>query len=141
MPIVPPDDICLAKAAIIERTLRRVFEEYAADPALASPTHVDAMTLNLERACQAAIDFAMHVVARDRLGMPRNSADAFRLLLSAGRISAESAHAMAAMTGFRHVAIHEYRALDLEILRAIATDRWRSLVSFCRELGAEIKPA
>ncbi len=47
---------------------------------------------------------------------------------------------MIAMTGFRNIAVHEYQALDLAILRAIVEDRWRSLVSFCRELGIRIDP-
>ena len=139
MPI-PPDDVCLNKAAIIQRALRRVQEEYAADPSLASYTHVDAMTLNIERACQAAIDLAMHLVARDRLGMPQTSADAFRLLRDAGVMSSATAKAMAAMTGFRNVAIHEYQELDLSVLHHIAQSGWRSLVTYCEELGLIIKP-
>ena len=31
--------------------------------------HLDALTLNVERACQAAIDLAMHVVAAEHLGI------------------------------------------------------------------------
>lgn len=139
MPI-PPDDITLNKAAIMERSIRRMREEYAACPSLDNFTHVDALTLNLERACQAAIDLAMHAVAHDHLGMPQSSADAFVLLGRAGRISEECARAMVAMTGFRNVAIHEYRELDLGILRSIAGDGWKSLVRFCAEMGATIRP-
>ena len=139
MPI-PPDDVCLNKAAIIQRAIRRVHEEYARDPALASYTHIDAMTLNIERACQAAIDLAMHLVARDRLGMPQTSADAFRLLRDAGVMSGATAKAMAAMTGFRNVAIHQYQELDLSVLHHIAQNGWRSLVTYCEELGLTIQP-
>ena len=81
------DDVSLNKAAIIERCLRRVAEEYAGDPArLANFTYRDAIVLNLERACQAAIDMAMHVVARDHLGVPQTTGGAFDLLAEAGRI-------------------------------------------------------
>jgi uncharacterized protein YutE (UPF0331/DUF86 family) len=80
------DDICLNKAAIIERALRRMKEEYAADPQLKNFTHIDALILNIERACQAAIDLAMHLVTKNRLGMPQNNAEAFRLLFKAGII-------------------------------------------------------
>lgn len=52
----PPDDILLNKAAIIERCIRRIQEEYHACPDLDNHTHVDALTLNIERACQAAIN-------------------------------------------------------------------------------------
>ncbi len=62
------DDVLLIRAAIIERCLRRIGEEYALDPSrLANLTHQDAIILNLERACQAAIDMAMHVVAQEHL--------------------------------------------------------------------------
>jgi len=139
MPI-PPDDVTLNKAAIIERSIRRMREEYAACPGLDNFTHVDALTLNLERACQAAIDLAMHGVAHAHLGMPQSSADAFVLLGRAGRISDATVRAMVAMTGFRNVAIHEYRDLDLGILRTIVEGGWTSLVGFCAEMGTTIRP-
>mgnify|MGYP000091058574 CR=1 FL=1 len=63
-----PDDVMLNKAAVIERSLRRVIEIYRADPELSDMMHIDALTLNIERACQAAIDLAMHVVASKHLG-------------------------------------------------------------------------
>lgn len=134
------DDVCRNKAAIMERTLRRMKEEFRADPELKNFTHVDAMTLNLERACQAAIDLAVHIAARGHLGMPGNSADAFRLLHRAGLLTEQTARAMMAMVGFRNVAIHEYRELDMSILRSIAESRWSSLVEFCAELGMIIRP-
>lgn len=139
MPILP-DDVCFNKGAIIERSIRRVREEYAADPALQNITHVDALTLNLERACQAAIDLAMHLVARDHLGMPQSSSDSFRVLAQAKYISEDSCRAMMAMTGFRNIAIHEYQEMDMAILAGIAKDGWHSLVTFAREAGLDIKP-
>jgi len=139
MPI-PIDDICLNKAAIIERSIRRLRQEYAANPTLDNFTHIDAMTLNMERACQAAIDLAMHIVARDRLGMPQTSAESFRLLRDAGYISSDLLGEMTAMTGFRNIAVHEYQAMDLSVLHRIAQTRWQSLVEFCRALGMQIKP-
>jgi hypothetical protein len=69
------DDVLLNKAAIIERCLGRAREEYRACPALDNFTHVDAMLLNLERACQAAVDMAMHVIATRRLGVPHWEGD------------------------------------------------------------------
>lgn len=49
-----PENISLNKAAIIERCIRRMQQEYAADKTLSDPTHFDALILNIERACQAA---------------------------------------------------------------------------------------
>jgi uncharacterized protein YutE (UPF0331/DUF86 family) len=137
---IPIDDICLNKASIMERALRRVKEEYRANPALDNFTHIDAMTLNIERACQAAIDLAMHIVARDRLGLPQSSAESFRLLHEAGHITKETLRNMTAMTGFRNIAIHEYQQMDMSILRAIAETRWQSLVEYCKALGLNVQP-
>ncbi len=78
MPI-KPDDVILNKGVIIERSLKRMLEEFAADPELKNYTHIDAMILNIESACQAAIDCAMHVVSIKHVGIPQTSADAFVL--------------------------------------------------------------
>jgi uncharacterized protein YutE (UPF0331/DUF86 family) len=139
MPI-RPDDVCLNKGAIIERAIRRALEEFNADRELKNLTHIDALTLNLERACQAAIDWAMHLVAREHLGVPQSGADAFRLLNQAGLISEASRRAMSAMTGFRNIAVHEYQELDMSILRKIVEGDWRTLVVYARELGINIRP-
>jgi uncharacterized protein YutE (UPF0331/DUF86 family) len=74
------DDILLNKASIIEKCIKRIKEEYTMCPDLDSFTHLDALTLNIERVCQAAIDIAMHIVAVNHLGIPQTSAGAFELL-------------------------------------------------------------
>lgn len=139
MPI-EPDDIVYNKAAIVERALRRAFEEYAADPELENHTHFDALILNLERACQAVIDMASHVVTLRHLGFPQSSADAFVLMEHAGLIDRELSKSMVAMTGFRNVAVHEYQELDRELVRAILSSEWRFLVAFCKSVGVRISP-
>ena len=135
-----PDNVTYNKAAIIERSLRRVRQEHEHDPDLSDFTHIDALTLNLERACQAAIDLALHVVALRHLGIPQRSAESFSLLQSAGLLTAETTRAMVAMTGFRNIAVHEYQELDIGVLRRIAEHDWRHLVTFCHELGVRIEP-
>jgi uncharacterized protein YutE (UPF0331/DUF86 family) len=139
MPI-PPDDILFNKAAIIERCIRRIAEEYRGCPGLDDFTRVDAMTLNIERACQASIDMAMHVVANDHLGVPQSSAGAFTLLEEAGRLDPPIAKSMRSMAGFRNVAVHQYQDLDLDILRWIAVEGYRDWVRYCAALGAAIQP-
>ncbi len=137
MPI-HPDNIVLNKAAIIERSLRRMKEEYSFNPKLDNYTHIDAMILNIERACQAAIDLAQHLVAVNRFGMPQTSADAFILLEKAEIISEKSAKAMIRMTGFRNVVIHQYQELEMDIIRSIAENEYKALIEFCGELGVHV---
>lgn len=133
-----PDDVMLNKAAIIERSLRRVLSIYHADPELADLMHIDALTLNVERACQAAIDLAMHVVASKHLGMPQSQADAFRLLADAGEIDRKLSERMIGMCGFRNVLIHQYQELELDLLHKVASEHWKDLEALCLALGLKI---
>jgi len=133
------NDVLLNKAAIIERCLRRIREEHALCPRLDNYTHLDALLLNLERACQAAIDMAMYRVSQDHLGIPQGSAQAFDLLESARLIDAEMARMLKAMVGFRNIAVHEYQKLDLAVLRYILDKGLGDLVAFCSAMGIRIK--
>jgi len=137
---VQPDNISLNKAAIIERCIRRMREEYDADKSLSNFTHLDALVLNIERACQAAIDLAMHVVSTEHLGMPQSSAESFKLLQQAGKIDNELASRLAGMTGFRNIAIHQYQDIDPDIIHFIMREGWRDLVALCAALKLQIKP-
>jgi uncharacterized protein YutE (UPF0331/DUF86 family) len=115
------DDVALNKAAIIERCIARVREEYGGDPAVLrnNQTKQDAIILNLQRACEAAVDLAMHRVRVHQLGIPQDSRDAFELLARAGRLDRARADAMKRMVGFRNIAVHDYQALNLAIVQAI----------------------
>ncbi|MEX1110587.1 MAG: DUF86 domain-containing protein [Chthoniobacterales bacterium] len=136
----PPDDILLNKAAIIERCIRRLGEEARACPGYDDFTHVDALTLNVERACQAAIDMAMHVVAARRLGMPQSNAEAFALLERAGLIDAALSKSLRGLAGFRNVAVHQYEELDLEVLRWVVDSGHKDFIRLGQALGVTIRP-
>jgi len=114
------DDITLNKTSIIRRCLTRVSEEFQQDPTrLENFTVQDAIVLNLLRACESAIDLAMHHVAERRLGIPQHSRDAFDLLMQHGRLTPSTAAAMKNMVGFRNIAVHSYQQLQRPILEAI----------------------
>lgn len=129
-----PDDVVLNKAAIIERCVARVREEHKGDARNLTDnlTRQDSIILNLQRACEAAIDLAMHLVRERRLGIPQESRDAFDLLLQAGLIEAGPAGRLKRMVGFRNVAVHDYRKLDLQIVQKIVTDHLDDFLEFTR---------
>lgn len=117
------DDVILNKAASMERCLQRIVEEYADNQQnlVANQTKQDAIVLNLQRACETAIDLAMYVVSQRKLGVPQDSRDAFVLLQTAGMLSPDLVQRMQRMVGFRNVAIHEYTRLNLEVVHSIIT--------------------
>lgn len=115
------DDVLLNKAAIIERCLARIAEEYVGFEVKLETnlTRQDAIVLNLQRACEASIDAAMHVVRSRALGVPQQSRDAFEMLHEHGLLDEVLCRRMQAMVGFRNVAVHDYRKLSMAILRSI----------------------
>jgi uncharacterized protein YutE (UPF0331/DUF86 family) len=130
------DDIDLNKSAIIRRCLKRISEEYRGEPTrLNDFTIQDSVVLNLLRACEAAIDLAMHRVAQGRLGIPQTSRDAFELLAQNGMLSQPSATAMKHMVGFRNIAVHSYQNIQLPILQAILEKHLVDFESYLDELS------
>jgi len=119
------DDILLNKIAIIERCLKRIGEDYRNDKEGIRKdfTRQDAIILNLQRACEAAIDAAMHLVRINKLGLPQQSREAFQLLEQSNILSEEHSKRMQAMVGFRNIVVHNYQKLSLEILESILDDR------------------
>ena len=129
------DDVVRNKALSIERCLTRVREEFRADPSrLEDQTVEDAIVLNLQRACESAIDLAMHVVASERLGVPQESREAFTLLEKAGRIDQTTANAMRRMVGFRNIAVHEYQELSRPILISILENNLEDFTALVKAL-------
>jgi len=130
------DDVLLNKAAIIERCLARIAEEYGGheQELETNLTRQDAIVLNLQRACEASIDAAMHVVRSRSLGIPQQSRDAFEMLQAEELLDDALSRRMQAMVGFRNVAVHDYRKLSMVILRSILDERLEDFVLFSRKL-------
>lgn len=118
-----PDDILINKAATIERCVARAREEYDRDPGTFATdfTRQDAAILNVQRACEAALDMAQHLTRRDGLGVPQSARDVFELLARWGWIDQALADALKRMVGFRNIAVHDYQSLQLAITVNVIT--------------------
>lgn len=114
------NDVILNKIATIERCVNRIHEVYEGNPGnLKDFTKQDSIILNIQRACEASIDLAMHIVSERKLGVPKASREGFKLLEEADVIDSSLAKTLMNMVGFRNIAVHDYQALDIEILEAI----------------------
>jgi len=130
------DDVVLNKAASIERCVERVREEYGGDgrELTVDQRRQDALVLNLLRACETAIDLAMHAVRVRTLGAPQSSRDAFAMLVAAGLLEPDLGDTMQRMVGFRNVAVHRYRDLEVDVLHAIVRDHLADLEAFASQM-------
>ena len=114
------NDVVLNKIATIEHCVKRVNEVYGGNPEnLQDFTKQDSIVLNIQRACEASIDLAMHIVSDLKLGLPKTSREAFKLLEENNIIDHALAKTLMNMVGFRNIAVHDYQAIELNILRAI----------------------
>ena len=111
------DDVLINKAAVIERCVARVREEYNSNPANFATdfTRQDAAILNIQRACEAALDMGQHLIRREKLGAPQSARDIFTLLAQKDWISTSLADGLKRMVGFRNIAVHDYQTLQLAI--------------------------
>ena len=131
------NDVILNKISIIERCVHRIREEYADQPAnLNNFTKQDSIILNLQRACEASIDLAMHIVAEKKLGLPQNSRDAFTFLEKEEVISSPLSQKMKAMVGFRNIAVHDYQEVNLVILQKILEDHLVDFMEYTKTVLA-----
>lgn len=136
------DEVLLGKATIIERCLKRIGEVYSGHEAALETdfTRQDAIVLNLQRAREASIDAAMHLVRIHKLGIPTESRQAFEFLVKAGKLDADLGRQLIGMVGFRNVAVDNYQELDLDILRGILAERLGDLRAFAACLLREALP-
>lgn len=128
---MPDKDVILSKISIVQRCLRRIKEITNLNPESLDDLLVqDAFMLNLQRAIQANIDIAAHIVASEALGLPSSLKDNFRLLFENNIIDENTFKKMQKMTGFRNIAIHDYQSLNIYIFKSILTKNLKDLEDF-----------
>ena len=129
-------DVVLNKIQTIERCLKRVREEYIGneDSFESNYTKQDSVVLNLERASQASIDIATHIIKTRNLGLPNSSRELFNMLLDAGIISENICKQLQGMVGFRNIAVHDYQNLNIEIVVSIVENHLTDFELFVQEV-------
>ena len=129
-------NVVLNKIQTIEKCLKRIREEYVGfeDSFEENYTKQDSVILNLERASQASIDIATHIVKTRNLGLPNTSRELFSMLLDACIISENICKQMQGMVGFRNIAVHDYQNLNIEIVVAIVEKHLGDFEGFVREI-------
>ena len=123
------DEILLNKKTSIERCIKRIREDFA-DDFISNYTKQDAVILNIERACQAAIDMGNRILKVKNLGLPQSNRNTFEKLEKAGIITIELSQNMKSMAGFRNLAVHDYSSLNIEVVINIVKFKLQDLIVF-----------
>jgi uncharacterized protein YutE (UPF0331/DUF86 family) len=94
----------------------------------------DIIVLNLERAIQASVDIAAHIIAYTTLPVPSTMADSFEKLAAAKVISSNTAQRMKKAVGLRNILVHEYQKVDWSILWEVITHHLDDFHAFASEI-------
>lgn len=128
------NDVLYNKINIIERCLIRIEEVYDNNPAnLEDYTKQDSIILNIQRAIEACIDISMHVVSKEKLGIPQSSRDAFEVMNHNGLLSDGLLKDIKGMIGFRNIAVHNYQKLNLNIIQKVIENHLGDFEKFISE--------
>ena len=128
---MPDPDVILAKIGNIQRCLRRIKDTTGNEPSsLDEIDKQDIFVLNLQRAIEATIDMAAHVIASEGLGLATTLKENFTLLKNAGIIDYELMKKMQSMVGFRNIAVHDYTEIDPDVLKSILINNLRDIEEF-----------
>jgi len=128
------NDVSIQKITSLQRCVARARAAYAAAGTEFRSNYnlQDAAILNVIRACDAAIDLANMLIRRRRFGVPNESRDSFATLVREGVLDPELGERLKKMVGFRNLAAHQYREMDLDILSAVIHKNLDDLLSFAQ---------
>ena len=117
-------DTLLAKVEIIKHCLRRIAGATEINPEKLEDYNIqDVFVLNLQRGIQAAIDIASLLIAHYNWHMPSTYKALFEVLQQQEVIDSELSLHLQRMVGFRNIAIHDYRKIEIPILKSILIER------------------
>jgi uncharacterized protein YutE (UPF0331/DUF86 family) len=130
------DAVLVRKAQTIERCVSRARQEYAAAGAGFNTdfTRQDAAILNIQRACEAALDMAQRVISVQGWGMCDSARGLFAMLQQRDIIDAELSLSLSHMVGFRNITVHDYEVLNIAIVERIISEQLDDVLRFSQSI-------
>lgn len=128
-------DTVINKLATIKRYLSRIDEEFTNEAEFKQNyTKQDSVVLNLQRLCEASIDIANITIKNNKLGIPQSARNSFELLNQGQIISQDIMVKMQKMVGLRNIAVHDYQALNIDIVIAVIKHHLDDFKDFSQQI-------
>jgi uncharacterized protein YutE (UPF0331/DUF86 family) len=113
-------DVIIGKLDSIKACVKRILDEYDGDSEnLYNITKQDAIVLNIQRACELSIDIGNYIISKEKYKVPKVSREIFEILEENFIIENYLSINMQKMVGFRNIAIHDYKSIDLSLIKSI----------------------
>ncbi len=92
----------------------------------------DIISLNLTRAVQMAVDIGAHIAASQNRPGPATMGETFEQLSQMGVITAVLATQLKKSVGFRNIAVHNYSAINWQVVHAIIAGHLQDFTDFAQ---------
>jgi uncharacterized protein YutE (UPF0331/DUF86 family) len=134
------EDVTAQKIASVQRCVARARTVLAHAGTEFRTNHdlQDAAVLNIIRACDTSIDLANMLIRRRRLGIPSETRDSFAILVREQVIDPALGDRLKKMVGFRNLAVHQYRDLDMGIVEEVILKNLDDILSFAQQARSQI---
>ncbi len=96
----------------------------------------DVLVLNLSRAVQLCVDIAAHRLADSKQPVPATMGETFTTLAASGALEADLARRLRRAVGFRNIAVHNYEAIDWDIVFALTGESLADFEQFASQVSA-----
>ncbi|NLW82695.1 MAG: DUF86 domain-containing protein [Desulfovibrionales bacterium] len=94
----------------------------------------DILSVNLQRAVQLSVDIALHMLSDLSGTLPDTMGAAFIALREHGVIPERTANALRSSVGLRNVAVHDYVAVNWQIVQDVVDGHVEVFADFMREV-------
>lgn len=142
VPLRADRDVVLAKTSTIRKAVATIRDLRTLVPQPEKEwMRQDLAVLNLQRAAEACIDLANHLIAENGWELPRDARNAFEVLANRGVLPGDLLGVMRSVVGFRNVAVHDYTSLDPAVVQAIVQKNLGDLERFAATVAAEVDAA
>ena len=92
----------------------------------------DIISLNLSRAVQLCVDIGAHLIAGMDVLPPDTMGQTFDVLAQAGLMTTELAGDLKKAVGFRNIAMHNYEAINWQIVHSIVKNHLQDFTAYAR---------
>ena len=130
------NDVVLAKISNIKNCLKRIKDTTKLLPESLDNDFdkQDIFVLNLQNAIQYTFDITKSIIEEYNLESRVNYKNGFEILFKHNFIDENIKEKMIKMAGFRNIAVHNYEAINVEILKSILKNNLQDFEEFYTQI-------
>ena len=128
------------KLESLRRCLQRIETKCPADAATLTTDFdlQDIVSLNLGRAVQLCVDIGAHMISGMNVPPPDTMGQTFDILAQSGLVTTELAHNLKKAVGFRNIAVHNYDAINWQIVHSIVKNHLTDFSTFAKVTATKL---